>query len=76
MKNFHFSIVIEQDENGWTASCPTLQGCYSQGETYEELMENIKDAIRLHVADRDVDKEEILQPEYVSLGHVDIALEE
>jgi len=31
--------------------CPTLQGCYSQGETYEEAVENIRDAIRLHVDD-------------------------
>ena len=36
-----------------------LQGCYSQGETYEEAIANIKDAIRLHIEDRLADGEEI-----------------
>ncbi|PJB70780.1 MAG: hypothetical protein CO095_08735 [Armatimonadetes bacterium CG_4_9_14_3_um_filter_58_7] len=31
------------------ASCPALKGCYTQGDTYEEAMENIRDAIRLHI---------------------------
>ena len=34
------------------ASVPLLQGCYTQGETYEEALENIKDAIRLHIEAR------------------------
>ena len=48
MKRYNFSIVIEHDKDGYFASCPELQGCYSQGETYEEALGNIKDAIRLH----------------------------
>jgi predicted RNase H-like HicB family nuclease len=31
--------------------CPALQGCYSRGDIYEEALENIKDAIRLHLED-------------------------
>jgi predicted RNase H-like HicB family nuclease len=31
--------------------CPALEGCYSQGDTYEEALENIKDAIRLILQD-------------------------
>ena len=34
------------------ASVPVIQGCYTQGETYEEVMENIKDAIKLHIEAR------------------------
>jgi predicted RNase H-like HicB family nuclease len=30
-----------------------LQGCYSQGATYEQVIENIRDAIALHIQDRD-----------------------
>jgi predicted RNase H-like HicB family nuclease len=41
--------VIEKNEEGYFAFCPELQGCYTQGDTYEEVLENIKDAIRLHV---------------------------
>ena len=46
MKTYHLPIVIERDEDGYYVSCPELQGCYSQGESYEEAMENIKIAIR------------------------------
>jgi predicted RNase H-like HicB family nuclease len=52
MKNPEVSIVMELDSNGYFVSCPALQGCYSQGETYEEAVLNIKDAIRLHLEDR------------------------
>lgn len=43
-----------------------LQGCYSQGDTYEEALANINDAIRLHIEDRVADGEEI--PEHVSVS--------
>jgi predicted RNase H-like HicB family nuclease len=52
MKNITLPIVIEADAEGFFVSCPALQGCYSQGDTYEEAVENIKDAIKLHIADR------------------------
>ena len=46
-------VVIERDEDGvYIAYCPALQGCYTQGDTYEEALENIKDAIRLHIEAR------------------------
>ncbi len=47
-----FSVVIKRDVDGYYAFTPRLQGCYSQGDSYEEVMENIRDAIRLHVEDR------------------------
>jgi predicted RNase H-like HicB family nuclease len=41
-----FRIVIEQDEDGaFVASCPTLPGCWSQGDTRDEAIANVKDAI-------------------------------
>ena len=50
MARYRFNIVVERDEDGvYIASCPALQGCYSQGDTYEEAVENLKDAIRLHI---------------------------
>jgi predicted RNase H-like HicB family nuclease len=53
MTSYRFSIVVEQDEDGvYISSCPVLQGCYSQGNTYEEAVENLKDAIRLHIEAR------------------------
>jgi predicted RNase H-like HicB family nuclease len=53
MSTYRYTVVVEQDEDGWyVASCPALQGCYTQGKTYEEALENIKDAIRLHIEAR------------------------
>ena len=50
MEYNRISVVVEKDEDGYFAYCPELQGCYTQGETYEEVMENIKDVIRLHTS--------------------------
>ena len=52
MKRFRLSIIAEADHQGYLVSCPALQGCYSQGDTYEEALKNIMDAIRLHIEDR------------------------
>lgn len=52
MNQYRFPVVVEKDDDGYYAFCPALQGCYTQGDNYEETMTNIADAIRLHVEDR------------------------
>ena len=53
MPDYKFTVVVEQDEDGlYVASVPLLQGCYTQGETYEEALQNIRDAIKLHIEAR------------------------
>ncbi len=42
MKQYDLPIIIEQDKDGYFATCPELQGCYSQGDTYEEVVLNIQ----------------------------------
>lgn len=74
MNNYHFSAVIEKDKDGYYAFCPELEGCYTQGDTYEEARENIIDAVRLHVADRIESGEQIKKVESVSLTSLEIAL--
>ena len=74
MKLYHFPIVIEQDKDGYFVLCPVLQGCYSQGNTYEKAFENIKDAIRLHIEDRRKEGEDLPETESVSLSAVDISV--
>ncbi len=71
---FRFSVVIEKDSDGYFAFTPELQGCYAQGDTYEEALENIKDAIRLHVEDRLETGEEIPQPESISLTSLEVTV--
>ncbi len=74
MKRYKFSVVIEKTEDGYFAFCPELQGCYTQGETYEEILENIKDALRLHIEDRLKDGEKIPEFEMISLTSVEISV--
>ncbi len=46
----NFKIVLEEDEEGgYVVTMPSLSGCVSQGETEKEALENIKEAIELHV---------------------------
>ncbi|MEX2033021.1 MAG: type II toxin-antitoxin system HicB family antitoxin [Candidatus Colwellbacteria bacterium] len=74
MKKYHFSIVIEQDKDGFFVSCPELQGCYSQGETYEEALENARDAIKLHLEDRISAEEDLPETKSISLSTIEVAV--
>jgi predicted RNase H-like HicB family nuclease len=41
-----YKIRLEKTEEGYSVSCPGLPGCWSQGDTEEEAIENIRDAIK------------------------------
>ena len=73
MTNYTLPIVIEKDVDGYFAQCPTLQGCYTQGETYEEALANMKDAVILHLQDRIAQGEAIELPEMVSVATLQVA---
>lgn len=72
--SYRLSVVIEKDADGYFAFCPELQGCYTQGDSYEEVLENIKDAIRLHIEDRIEEGEEIPHIDAISLTSVEVAV--
>ncbi|MFL6468540.1 MAG: type II toxin-antitoxin system HicB family antitoxin [Pyrinomonadaceae bacterium] len=40
-----YKVVLQKSEEGYSVSCPVLPGCWSQGETEIEALQNIKDAI-------------------------------
>ncbi len=43
-----FNVTLDRDEDGyWIVECPSIPGCFSQGDTKAEAIENIKDAIKL-----------------------------
>jgi len=50
-------VLEEQEEGGYTAHVPSLPGCISQGETVEESLKNIKEAIELYL---EADENEII----------------
>lgn len=66
------AVVIEKDSNSYFAYCPALQGCYTQGDSYEEVLNHIQDAIRLHIEDRLLNNEPILTSEMVSLTTLEV----
>jgi predicted RNase H-like HicB family nuclease len=74
-QTYTFSVVIERDEDGYFVSCPELQGCYSQGDTYEDAIENIEEAIKLHIESR-IERNEIIpqQQEVISVSSVMVAV--
>ena len=54
MRSYVFRVVIEEDlkEDGtmaYMAYCPALRGCTTWGYTYEEALENIREAIQAHI---------------------------
>ncbi len=44
-----YKVKLEQNEEGYSICCPGLPGCWSQGATEEEALENIRDAIAVYL---------------------------
>lgn len=66
MKNYKFTVVFDRDEDGKVlAICPSLQGCYTEGDTLEEAETLIEDAMRLHIEDR-IENGELIYEELIS----------
>jgi len=74
MQSYNLPIIIEKDEDGYVAYCPELQGCYTQGDTYEEALASIKDAIALHIRDRVGNGEPVTRPEVLNIATVEVAV--
>ena len=52
-KVLNYRVIVEQDEDGiYVASVPSLPGCYTEGDTFEEVLKNIEDVIKLHIEAR------------------------
>ena len=49
IKKFYKAIFDPQEEGGYTVTVPALPGCISEGDTYEEALANIKEAIDLYL---------------------------
>jgi len=45
-----YKIVLNKTDEGYSVFCPGLPGCWSQGATEAEAIENIKDAIQEYLA--------------------------
>ena len=47
--SYKVSAVIEKDEHGYYAYCPELDGCQTQGDTLEDVIKNIREAVELYL---------------------------
>jgi len=44
-----YPVIVHHSKYGYDVECPILPGCCSQGDTFEEALENIKDAIKIYL---------------------------
>ena len=70
-----YQVVIEQDEDGmFCASVPALPGCFSNGDTHDEALANIREAMSLHLDVLREHGDPIPTPRPVTVEDVDIAV--
>jgi predicted RNase H-like HicB family nuclease len=74
-KSMHLQVVIELDEDGkYVAWCPALQGCYTQGDTFEEAMTNIRDVMAMCLDELREENKTLEQPfpEVIGIRQVEV----
>lgn len=50
MSEYTYTIIIEREaDGGFHAFCPMLRGCHAQGDTYDETLTNIREAVLLYL---------------------------
>jgi predicted RNase H-like HicB family nuclease len=50
-------VIVEKDEDGfYVVECPLLKGCYSQGETLDEALKNIREVIEMCLEEESEDE--------------------
>ena len=68
----HFPVIIEQDKEGvFIVECPVLQGCRSYGQTVEEAIENIREAIAVCIDEAETAPGETL---FVGVRDLEVAV--
>jgi len=76
MKVYDFTVLLEPDEEtgGYVISCPSLPGCYSQGDTIDEALENVKEAILLRLEDMQAQDQPIPDMSRILVSSVAVAV--
>ena len=54
VKNYKFPVIIEKDEDGfYFVECPILSSCYTQGDTIDEALKNIREVIEICLEEKE-----------------------
>ena len=65
MKIFNYTIILEREEDGDTMLLPALPGCHTQGDSYDEVLEDIEDAVKLYIESLKAHKEPIPEEDII-----------
>ena len=76
MNIYNFTVLLEPDKEvgGYVVSCPALLGCYSQGDTINEAMENIQEAILLCLEDMQAQNQLLVEMPKTLISSVAVTL--
>jgi len=75
MQVYDFKVLLEPDETGgYVVSCPSLPGCYTQGDTIAEALDNIKEAILLCLEDLQAQNQSIPDMSHTLISSVAVAV--
>jgi len=70
-----YPVILKESEEGFAVGCPALPGCWSQGATEAEALDNIRDAIREYLAAREtLLAEESVRRRYDPAGRPDCGI--
>ena len=70
-----FTVIFHQaEEGGYWAEVPALPGCYSQGESIEETVKNIREAIEAHIEALKEEGQEIPEEGEFVIGKIKVAI--
>jgi antitoxin HicB len=72
---YQFTAIFEKNEDGgYTVTVPSLPGCISEGDTFDEALKNIKEAITLYLEVMKKDKEKIKEEEEIIFAPVKVKI--
>lgn len=67
-----FLVRFERESDGYSAYVPALPGCFSQGDTLDEAMENVKEAIRAYLESEKKDHLPLYDPSKAILSQIEV----
>jgi predicted RNase H-like HicB family nuclease len=74
-KVLKYNVVFEEDMNGgYVATVPSLPGCVSEGESFEEAKKNIQEAILLYLEGEDVTQFEQILPDKTFVYQIEVSV--
>ena len=72
--DYRISVVLEQDDEGYFVYAPDLPGCVTQGETYEEALANMREAVQLYIESLHPSERQELNSKQISTTAIEVSI--